>query len=148
MVNSTLTIAKTDFELTFIAILQPLALTTFQIRRGQRNDTFRATRATIYCHFPCQSTFLGFPTTTKVPSTLGNDKMEIQFDPVTGMVAQVRLRNANTAPPTKLGQEFGAYASYYGGSGAYLFKPDLWTDRKVNGQLIMCAQKPRSPLTI
>lgn len=113
-----LAISKVCFELLFIAVLEPLSLTTFTIQKAPNPEGL----AYVYC-----KNCAGHSVFTIKPMRLGdiqleNDHLQVLFDGKTGLMSSIVDKSTGISQHIDI--NFAAYQSAQFHSGAYLFMPD------------------------
>lgn len=117
-----LAVSKTCFELLFVAVLEPLSLTTFTVHKAPEGGGGSG-MAVVYCR-NCAGHSAAF---TVRPMRLGdvrleNDHFQAVFDGKTGLLGSVVDKSTGARQHVDI--SFAAYQSAQFHSGAYLFMPD------------------------
>lgn len=115
-----LTMSKVCFELLFMAVLEPLSLTTFTVQKAASAEGL----ASVYCK-NCAAA--GRSAFTVRPMRLGdvqleNDHLQAVFDGKTGLLSTIVDKSTGASQHVAI--DFAAYQSAQFHSGAYLFMPD------------------------
>lgn len=113
-----LAISKVCFELLFVAVLEPLSLTTFTIKKSANQEGL----SLVYC-----KNCAGHSVFTIKPMRLGdiqleNDHFQVLFDGKTGLMNSIMDKRTGILQHIDI--NFAAYQSAQFHSGAYLFMPD------------------------
>ncbi|KAK2727272.1 alpha-mannosidase 2-like [Artemia franciscana] len=119
--------SKNNFEVVFIANLDPLSLALYEVI-GQAESSNTAI-ATVYKNGKLDNRNVPFDQ-QKVKEgdiQLENNKMKVRFDGRSGLMRSITLKS--TGRTTECQLVFGAYQSTQFRSGSYLFKPDVSTDK-------------------
>ncbi|XP_046669848.1 alpha-mannosidase 2 [Homalodisca vitripennis] len=113
-------LSKTQFELTFVAELPPLALTTYIIEySNEKNFDFRSV---VYCQTCKKHTEFDVKPMQAGDIQLENHALKLLLDGRSGFLKAITKKSTNHT--TQSGLTFSAYPSAQFHSGAYLFKPD------------------------
>lgn len=113
-----LTISRVCFELLFVAMLEPLGLTTFTVEKARNAEGF----ASVYC-----KNCAGHSVFSVKPMRLGdvqleNDHVQVLFDGKTGLLSTIVDKSTGVSQHVDI--DFAAYQSAQYSSGAYLFMLD------------------------
>ncbi|KAL4141746.1 hypothetical protein QTP88_004323 [Uroleucon formosanum] len=113
-----LTMSKVCFELLFVAVLEPLSLTTFTIQKAPNPEGL----ALVYC-----KNCAGHSVFSVNPMRLGdiqleNDHIQVLFDGKTGLLSSIVDKGTGVSQYVNI--DFAAYQAAQLHSGAYLFMPD------------------------
>lgn len=111
-------ISKVCFELLFIAVLEPLSLTTFTIQKAPNPESL----ALVYCKNCAGNSMFKVKPMKLGDIQLENDHLQVLFDGKTGLMSSIV--DKNTGITQHIGINFAAYQSAQFHSGAYLFMPD------------------------
>ncbi|KAL1116642.1 hypothetical protein AAG570_005114 [Ranatra chinensis] len=117
-----LAIAEDAFELTFLAELPPLTLSTFVVEALPKEIGSREGRAMVYCRRCDRSPHFDVKGIQSGHVQLENDKFKLLLDGRTGFLKSVV--DKATGKSTQCAVQFAAYPSAQFHSGAYLFMPD------------------------
>ncbi|GAB6031850.1 hypothetical protein CHUAL_010250 [Chamberlinius hualienensis] len=123
-----------EIELSFIADLPPMSVVVFTLRwTAETADTKHQTASTtLYNHQLTSANQFPLHLLTPIkheeeqPKHLGleNHRLEVTFDPATGLLDSVRLKSDDKKRVIKSNLSFQAYVSAQFHSGAYLFMPE------------------------
>ncbi|VVC42641.1 Hypothetical protein CINCED_3A013190 [Cinara cedri] len=114
-----LVMSETTFELFFIAVLEPLSLTTFTIHISSKQEIGLAL---VYCT-NCEGNSIFYSKNMESGDIhIENDHLKVMFDGTTGLMSSVV--DKSTGKPKSINIDFLAYRSVPSNSGAYLFKPN------------------------
>lgn len=114
-----LTMSKVCFELLFFAVLEPLSLTTFTVRKAPNADGHLAT---VYCKNCAGHSVFAVKPVRLGDVQLENDHFQVLFEGKTGLMSSIVDKSTGTSHHVDI--DFAAYQSAQFHSGAYLFMPD------------------------
>lgn len=113
-----LTMSKVCFELLFVAVLEPLGLTTFTIEKAPNPEGF----ASVYCKNCAGHSVFGIKPMRLGDVQLENDHVQVLFDGKTGLLSSIVDKSTGVLQHVDI--NFAAYQSAQYNSGAYLFMLD------------------------
>lgn len=113
-----LAISKVCYELLFVAVLEPLGLSTYTVEKAPRPDGL----ASVYCKNCAGHSVFGIKPMRLGNVQLENDHIQALFDGKTGLLRTVVDKSTGVSQHVDI--NFAAYQSAQYNSGAYLFMLD------------------------